>query len=158
MDTITRLRTAGVLISDGHILLESLHNLDVWGVPGGGLEDGESLHEGCIREYAEELQLDVICTRTLFITENFWVNDPIPSQIRREYAFYFEVTPRQPFVTPKPHFVSAEGHLKFEWFPLTELGTLDFVPQFMIKPLTQLHNDEKPYPQMIFNNDGRVST
>src|SRR5687768_5104059 len=49
----TRLRTAGLWMVNGFVLLESLRDVDVWGVPGGTLEEGESAADGCVREYQE---------------------------------------------------------------------------------------------------------
>ncbi len=44
----------GILIRGGMILLSYEKNIDQYLIPGGGLEDGESLRECCIRELAEE--------------------------------------------------------------------------------------------------------
>ena len=44
----------GILIQDGLILLSYYKNVDLWLIPGGGLESDESLNECCIRELAEE--------------------------------------------------------------------------------------------------------
>jgi 8-oxo-dGTP pyrophosphatase MutT (NUDIX family) len=56
-----QIRVAGILLSDGAILLESLADREVWGLPGGGLERGETLEEGCRREFREELGREVRC-------------------------------------------------------------------------------------------------
>ncbi len=46
----TALRTAGIRIEEGYILLEPLAEVEVWGIPGGRLEPGESAEAGCLRE------------------------------------------------------------------------------------------------------------
>ena len=43
----------GIIIRDGRILLSYETLTDQWMIPGGGLEDGESEKECCIREIAE---------------------------------------------------------------------------------------------------------
>jgi ADP-ribose pyrophosphatase YjhB (NUDIX family) len=51
------------VINDGKILLTKREDFEVWCLPGGGVEDGESLAEGAIREAKEETGLDVELTR-----------------------------------------------------------------------------------------------
>ena len=52
----TKVREAcrGILIDNGRILLTYEVNTDQWFIPGGGLEDKESIQECCVRELAEE--------------------------------------------------------------------------------------------------------
>lgn len=49
----------GILIRDGKILLSYYRNKDMYLIPGGGLETGESLKECCRRELAEETGIKV---------------------------------------------------------------------------------------------------
>jgi 8-oxo-dGTP diphosphatase len=51
------------VINDGKILLTKREDFEVWCLPGGGVEDGESLAEAAIRETKEETGLDVALTR-----------------------------------------------------------------------------------------------
>jgi ADP-ribose pyrophosphatase YjhB (NUDIX family) len=51
------------IIHDGKILLTRREDFEVWCLPGGGVEDGESLAEAAIREAKEETGLDVELTR-----------------------------------------------------------------------------------------------
>ena len=52
--TKTRVACRGVVFSQGKILLTYEVNTDQYFIPGGGLEEDESLEECCIRELAEE--------------------------------------------------------------------------------------------------------
>jgi ADP-ribose pyrophosphatase YjhB (NUDIX family) len=47
------------IIDDGRVLLTKREDFEVWCLPGGGVEEGESLSEGAIREAKEETGLDV---------------------------------------------------------------------------------------------------
>ena len=49
----------GILIRDSKILLSYEKNIDQYLIPGGGIEEGESLAECCIREMAEETGVEV---------------------------------------------------------------------------------------------------
>src|SRR5512142_962305 len=51
------------VIQDGKILLTKREDFEVWCLPGGGVEDGESLAEAAIREAKEETGLYVELTR-----------------------------------------------------------------------------------------------
>lgn len=52
----TKIRQAarGIVARDGRILLTYEVNTDQWFLPGGGLEDRESIEQCCVRELAEE--------------------------------------------------------------------------------------------------------
>ena len=52
--TRTRVACRGVILSEGKLLLVHEEAVDQWLIPGGGLEEGETLEECCIREMAEE--------------------------------------------------------------------------------------------------------
>jgi len=51
------------VINNGKVLLTKREDFEVWCLPGGGVEDGESLAEAGIREAKEETGLDVELTR-----------------------------------------------------------------------------------------------
>ena len=51
------------VIHDGKILLTKREDFEVWCLPGGRVEDGETLSEGAIREAKEETGIDVELTR-----------------------------------------------------------------------------------------------
>jgi len=51
------------VIDDGKVLLTKREDFEVWCLPGGGVEEGESLAEAGIREAKEETGLDVELTR-----------------------------------------------------------------------------------------------
>ena len=54
VQTKTRVACRGVVVSEGKILLTYEVNTDQYFIPGGGLEENESLEGCCIRELAEE--------------------------------------------------------------------------------------------------------
>ena len=51
------------IIDSGKVLLTKREDFEVWCLPGGGVEDGESLAEAAIREAKEETGVDVELTR-----------------------------------------------------------------------------------------------
>lgn len=77
-----RISSRGIVVENGKILLSHEMNTGVYMSPGGGLEDGETLEECCIRELREETGFDVkptkhfviineYCFETLYISNYF---------------------------------------------------------------------------------------
>lgn len=64
-------RVTGVLIEDNKILLvkQKVNDKKNWSLPGGKLEQGETLEQGIIREMKEETGFDVEITRLLYLCD-----------------------------------------------------------------------------------------
>jgi ADP-ribose pyrophosphatase YjhB (NUDIX family) len=129
------IRVAGIWISNGKVLLESLADREVWGIPGGSLEAGESLEAGCQREYREETEIEMTCVRLALVHEHFWQDDGSPIL---EYGFYFVVEPTNLSDGSRSEVKSLEGHLIFRWFDLGELPGIEFVPKSIRQSLAEL--------------------
>lgn len=77
-----RIAGRGLIVENGKVLLSYEKNTDVYMSPGGGLEEGETLEECCIRELREEtgyivtpikhfLVINEYCFETLYISNYF---------------------------------------------------------------------------------------
>ena len=73
-----QIRVTGVLIEDGKILLvkQKVSPNRSWSLPGGRLEQGETIEEGLVRELFEETGLKVKVVKLLYLCEK---PDSIPS-------------------------------------------------------------------------------
>lgn len=65
------IRVTGVLIEDNKILLvkQNVSDKRNWSLPGGKLEQGETIEQGIIREMKEETGLDVEIIRLLYLCD-----------------------------------------------------------------------------------------
>lgn len=84
-----RIRVAGILVKDDQILLVR-HEKDgksYWLIPGGGVDFGESAEQALIREFQEEVGLDIKVGKLVL------VHDSIPPNHHRQVLnLYFQVT------------------------------------------------------------------
>ncbi len=66
-----QVRVTGILMEEGSILLvkQQVSQRRGWSLPGGRLEQGETLAEGLIREFREETGLDVQIDRLLYLCD-----------------------------------------------------------------------------------------
>jgi len=72
-----RSRTAcrGVVTEDGRLLLSHESATGQWMIPGGGLEDGESERECCVREVAEETGLLIRASECVLEIDEYYESD-----------------------------------------------------------------------------------
>lgn len=61
----------GLVFRDGKILLSYEKNTDVYMSPGGGIEQGESIEECCVRELREETGYEVRILRPLVVINEY---------------------------------------------------------------------------------------
>ena len=61
---ICDLRTVGVLVRDGKLLVQRERNGSEYALPGGHVKIGETTADGLIREYKEETGVDISLTNS----------------------------------------------------------------------------------------------
>ncbi len=114
--TVTREGSRAVVVQNGMILLTHEKNSGWYLVPGGGMEDGETPGECCVRETEEETGLIVRPLRQ-FLTMYEYYEDT------RYISHYFvcEAAGRG-----QMHLTEAEKHrgVEPEWMPLREAAEL----------------------------------
>jgi ADP-ribose pyrophosphatase YjhB (NUDIX family) len=82
-----RISVRGIVLHEGKLLCVRLQKaaIDYWCLPGGGLEAGESLHDGLNREMIEETGIKPVVANLLYI-QQFAADD-------HEYLdFFFHIT------------------------------------------------------------------
>jgi ADP-ribose pyrophosphatase YjhB (NUDIX family) len=124
-------RAAAVVRQKQHVLLHRVEGDKFWAIPGGRVEAGESATECLVREFQEELGIDVICREFLWTGENFFEHD---GERYQEVGMYFEVElagdASAALSDTSRVYVGKEGErrLEFAWFATTSLVALDLRP------------------------------
>ncbi len=143
------LRTAGVWLHEGHVLLQREARDVFWALPGGRVEMMESAEVALLRELREELAMseETRIERLLWIMQSFFKP---PDQTTwgdaiHELAFYFLVRPTEADVarlgdtTREQLCAEPDSTLTFRWFPLAELPrTRPVVPPLLNTALLDL--------------------
>lgn len=115
------IRVYGILINEGQILLNKEWYTDRWVVkfPGGGLELGEGIKDCLIREWKEELNLDIEVQQHFYTTDFFQASAFDTSQV---ISIYYVVS-----VADLPNeIVNIEANEESFWMPLNEVNTSTF--------------------------------
>ncbi|MBL8994655.1 MAG: NUDIX domain-containing protein [Spirochaetia bacterium] len=118
-----RFRAGCLILSGDRVLLESDPGIDLWYVPGGGVEPGETLTEAARREMKEELSVDVSVLELRAVVERHFSFDEGARRFH-EIGFYFFA--KHPLEVG-PDFV-ADGKV-YRWHLIEQIASLPMVPE-----------------------------
>ena len=131
-------RVAGIALESDRVLLHRAEIDDFWSLPGGRVSMGETAEEALIREMREEIGVEVIAERLLWVVENFFEYDGTPFH---ELGLYFLMTLRRESGRyDVKHFEGVEScyaplgrdlRLYFKWQPLECLDDITLKPEFL---------------------------
>ena len=144
-------RVYGILIHENQLLVSDEHikGMNITKLPGGGLEYGEGTIECVIREFKEELDLDIEVI-SHFYTTDFFVNSAFSSN-NQVISIYYTVKAKAELnaksigfkIATKPFDFQKkiEGAQSMRWVKLDEISDNDFT--FII---------DKRIGEMLYNN------
>jgi ADP-ribose pyrophosphatase YjhB (NUDIX family) len=125
-------RAGAICLRDQHILLNTTPRFSFWWIPGGRVDMRESSNDALRREMREELGVEIEIGRLLWVLENFFHLD---ERAYHELAFLFEVNLPSDcqFLDTSLVYEREDGGmpLRYRWFPLTDLDTIDIRPSFL---------------------------
>jgi len=116
-----RISAYGMIVVEGNLLMIKPVWADLWELPGGGVDQDESLLDGFKREFREEVGDSNLLTKLIFLTKfqcNFYADD-VAEYWQSEMNFFKGSLPSSDlsFVEDKPE-TSAIG-----WVPLQNIDT-----------------------------------
>src|ERR1700761_9037883 len=125
-------RVYGLLINANHEILvsdEQEYGMRFTKFPGGGLEYGEGMTEGLMREFVEECNAQVEIVSHFYTTDFFVKSAFNNSQIISVYYKVKNIEPLDLIFKTKPFDFDSdvEPLQAFRWIKLTDLKTDDFV-------------------------------
>lgn len=155
-----RVRAAGVAVRDGRVLVHRETQPSPWtnsALPGGGVEMHESSDAAVVREFREELGVDVRVGRLLWCVDNRFGHE---GEDWHEFGFYWEALLPADFVLPMRPTAErdpADGRafeLRWAWHPLERLDEIELRPSFLVEGLRDppratrflVHRDEPAPP------------
>ena len=125
------IRVYGILINNGALLVSDEYRFgkEMTKLPGGGLEWGEGLEEALIREWKEEVNIDISVEELVYINPFFQQSSFNPTD--QVICVYFKVGVIQvdsiPVVEEKRAFqFNGEEEQYFRWVPLDKLDKSEF--------------------------------
>ena len=132
-------RIVGVIIHDGHVLLQHAEQEGFYFLTGGRAELREAASETIKREMREELGIDVQVERLLWVIENFF---EFAGTLMHELGLYFllSVPPDAYILNTTQRIVRTEagGELVFQWYPIDQLAAAPLYPTFLQEALKEL--------------------
>ena len=144
-NNVCDVRTVGVLIRNGKILLQRDRDGNEYALPGGHVKIGETLEEGIIREFKEEIDADISCVKLLWSEECFWEWN---GRAAHNFAFYYlieldddsEIPDNGEFVSHKDNCNVVIG-----WMPIEEIQNVTIYPEFLKREIYHLDEPMKHY-------------
>jgi 8-oxo-dGTP diphosphatase len=129
-------RVYGILIHENKVLVSDEHikGMNITKLPGGGLEFGEGTIDCVIREFKEELDLDIEVD-SHFYTTDFFVNSAFSTN-NQVISIYYTVKPKHSFEPSQSGFkisnklfdfeTKKEGAQTMRWVELDKISENDF--------------------------------
>lgn len=133
---------ASAVVADdrGRILLARRTDNQLWTIPGGAMEPGESIAETAVREVKEETGLDVEVVSLVGIYSNpRHVVEYADGEVRQQFSICFSCRPVGGELTP------SEETSEVDFFPPDVLDEMDVHPSIRLRIDHFLEDRSEPY-------------
>lgn len=142
-NSICNLRSAGVLIKNGKILLQREKGGNEYAIPGGLVLQGETAEEAVIRRYQEESNVKIETERLIWVEECFWEWN---NKNTHTICFYYLINLKEGDIQGD-EFISQTGNpnVEYGWVDLKEVNSLILYPSFAKNEVFDSFNEVKHF-------------
>ena len=139
-DYVFSYRVAGICIQNGKVLLQKPSNDTGFAFPGGHVTLGETNAQTLIREFQEEIGIDVAVGDLKWVGELFF---PWGKKSCHQICLYYVVElqagdiPLEGMFLGKEHIEGRNFDLEFHWIPVTELKNIEVYPTNVVELMNQ---------------------
>ncbi len=140
------LRAAGLLMKNSKILVQRDLHGDEYALPGGHIKIGETLEDGLIREYREEMGADILIKRLLWSEECFWEWN---GKQAHTLTFYYLINLYDGARIPdQDEWIAHQdnSNVVSGWLPIDEIGHVTLYPLFL---KDEIHSLKDPIKHFI---------
>lgn len=118
-------RVYGLLVNENSEILvsdESRYGHQFTKFPGGGVEFGEGLHTALVREFREEMELEIDVKELFYVNDFLQISAFDPNH--QLISFYYFVSPKHPLTNLTTAPSNGDGESQ-RWISIQELTTND---------------------------------
>ncbi len=146
-----RFRAGGLLLEDGKILFVKTKFGDYCYVAGGGVKLGESTETGVLREFTEEVGVQVKIERLAVVCENFFKGHGgnIEGKDCHTLEFYYLLSTEED-ISQIPAKTDEDEELK--WIPVEKIPESNIKPNFIKNRISEILNQTGPL-HIVEDND-----
>lgn len=132
--------SAVVVDDDGRILLARRRDNQLWTIPGGGMEPGETIAQTAVREVKEETGIDVEVVRLVGLySDPLHVVEYSDGEVRQQFSICFACRPTTAITA------TSDETSEVRYAHPGELESLDMHPSIRLRIEHHLENRPEPY-------------
>jgi len=136
-----------IIIQDGKLLTIkfSRYGNTYYNLPGGGQENGETLHQALIRECKEEIGAEVEIGELIFVREYIGANHELSMRHTgfQQTEFLFSCKLKEPKSISEVGYNPDKGQVGLEWIKVEDLLNYSFYPMELRETLINYSNGIK---------------
>lgn len=139
-NSIVPAASAVVVDNERRILLHRRRDNNLWSLPGGAMELGESITQAIIREVEEETGLQVRVVRLIGVyTDPEHVIKYSDGEIRQQFSVCFACVPESGFIR------ASDESYEVRFFPFDDIQGISIHPSQVIRIKDYLYNKESAF-------------
>ena len=131
---ICRFRVAGLLLRNNHLLVQK-DKSNSYAIPGGHVSFGETSENALIREFREEIGIDIQICRLIWVEENFW---KCGKKDAHNISFYYLVTQKDETALSDTFVSLDNNYVTIQWVSFDDLKKIEIYPEYIKYKITSI--------------------